>query len=168
MGLVDRLKRKLPTLGHDTHMPPWFPRESSVGITPLDAVEQVQQAAKALASMQNSRGIHLSPALEAYLVNPSPENWEKVRDEAQRTLDDLTSAADAVFVYDPALLSSADLLGQIKEGLTGKARILNQIIATQSPPNMLVATAYRDELANIMSLLDDNIKRLEHRLQQIS
>jgi hypothetical protein len=134
----------------------------------LDAVAQVQQAAKALASMQNSRGIHLSPALEAYLVNPSPENWEKVRDEAQRTLDDLTSAADAVFVYDPALLSSADLLGQIKEGLSGKARILNQIIATQSPPNMSVAIAYRDELANIMSLLDDDIKRLEHRLQQIS
>jgi hypothetical protein len=53
----------------------------------LDAVARVEKAAKALESMQKRRGIYLSPALEAYLVNPSPDGWKKVRDEAQTTLD---------------------------------------------------------------------------------
>jgi hypothetical protein len=132
----------------------------------LAAIDQLEQAAHALAAMQNSRGIHLSPALEAYLVAPSAENWEKVRTEAQRTLDDLTRAADAVFAYDPSLLPQAGMLGDLRNGLNGKARILNQILATQSPPDQQTAQAYRDELANLMAQMDEDIARLDHLLQQ--
>ena len=134
----------------------------------LNAVAKVEKAAKALESMRKQRGVYLSPALEAYLVNPSPDSWKKVRAHAQRTLDDLKLAADAVFDYDPALLSEADMLNEIQEGLEGKASILNQIIATLSPPTTSVATGFKDELSTIMANLDENIQRLEHRLQQPS
>ena len=132
----------------------------------LTAVDQLQQTAKALGSMQNSRGIHLSPAMEAYLVHPSSDNWEKVTSWAKRTLDDLDRAADAVFAYNPRLLSYAPL-GDIKKGLVGKSGILHKIIATQSPPDRRVTTDYKDELSNIMRQLDEDIGRLEHHLSQL-
>lgn len=133
----------------------------------LAAVERLQQAAEALRSMQNSRGIHLSPAMEAYLVSLSANSWENVRGEAQTTLDDLTRAADAVFVYDPTLLSAGVLMGEIRKGLMGKAPILSRIIATQSPPDERVTMKYMDALRNIMRQLDEDIERLEHRLSQL-
>lgn len=82
-------------------------------------------------------------------------------------MDDLPRAADAVFVYDPTLLSAGVLMGEIRKGLMGKAPILSRIIATQSPPDERVTMKYMDALRNIMRQLDEDIERLEHRLSQL-